>query len=325
MLAWRVTQYGSYRDVLERQSLPDPSAPKQGVVIEVAAAGLNFFDILSVAGQYQVKLPPPFTPGTEAAGTVVEAGEGSRFAVGDRVLGSNIMGAFAERMIVPDTGCFSIPPGMSDPHAAALFINYQTSYFALTHRANLQPGETLLVHGGAGGVGVSAIQLGKALGATVIATASSDTKRRVCTEAGADHVIDYTHDDFVAAVKGLTKGRGADVIYDPVGGDVFDKSTKCIAWGGRLLVIGFASGRIPEIKANRILLKNMSVVGLHWGSYQLQKPALITAAHERLLELYDAGSIAPVIFGDFGLADLPEAMDALAQRRSHGKVVLRVG
>ncbi|MEM9462498.1 MAG: NADPH:quinone oxidoreductase family protein [Myxococcota bacterium] len=325
MLAWRVTHYGSYRDVLEQQTLPDPSAPKGGVVIEVAAAGLNFFDILSVAGQYQVKLPPPFTPGTEAAGTVVEAGEDSRFAVGDRVLGTNIMGAFAERMIVPDTGCFSIPEGMSDPHAAALFINYQTSYFALTHRANLQAGETLLVHGGAGGVGVSAIQLGKALGATVIATASTELKRQVCTEAGADHVIDYTQEDFVAAVKHLTKSRGADVIYDPVGGDVFDKSTKCIAWGGRLLVIGFASGRIPEIKANRILLKNMSVVGLHWGSYQTQAPALITAAHERLLELYEAGSIAPVVFGDFSLADLPAAMDTLAQRRSHGKVVLRGG
>lgn len=325
MLAWRVTRHGPYRDVLTTETLPAPSAPKGGVVIEVRAAGLNFFDILSVAGQYQVKLPPPFTPGTEAAGTVVEAGEGSRFAVGDRVIGSNIMGAFAERMIVPDTGCFAIPEAMSDAEAAALLINYQTSLFALTHRAALARGETLLVHGGAGGVGVAAIQLGKALGATVIATAGSEVKRALCTQVGADHVIDYTHEDFVPAVKKLTGGRGADIIYDPVGGDVFDKSTKCIAWGGRLVVIGFASGRIPEIKANRILLKNMSVVGLNWGGYQLQDRSLITAAHERLCQMHAQGSIAPVVFGDFGLEDLPAAMDALAQRKSHGKVVLRVG
>ncbi len=324
MQAWRVAKYGPYRDVLECVQLPEPSAPKGGVVVKVAAAGLNFFDILSIAGTYQIKLPPPFTPGTEAAGTVVEVGEGSRFSVGDRVIGSNIMGAFAERMVVPDHGCFAIPNGMSDAEATAMLINYQTSYFGLTHRAALVEGETLLVHGGAGGVGVAAIQLGKALGATVIATAGSHRKREVCTEAGADHVIDYRNEDFVAAVKSLTKGRGADVIYDPVGGDVFDKSTKCIAWGGRLVVIGFAAGRIPEIKANRILLKNMAVVGLNWGGYQLQKPSLITEAHERLCALYEAGSIAPVTFGDFGLADLPDALSALAERRSHGKVVLRL-
>lgn len=324
MLAWRVTKYGPYREVMETETLPDPAAPKGGVVVKVAAAGLNFFDILSVAGEYQIKLPPPFTPGTEAAGTVVEAGEGSRFAVGDRVIGSNIMGAFAERMIVPDTGCFAIPDAMTDPEAAALLINYQTSLFALTHRAALAEGETLLVHGGAGGVGVAAIQLGKALGATVIATASSERKRQVCREAGADHVIDYTGEDFVPAVKKLTRGRGADVIYDPVGGDVFDKSTKCIAWGGRLVVIGFASGRIPEIKANRILLKNMSVVGLNWGGYQLQDRSLITAAHERLCRMYADHQIAPVVFGNFSLTDLPDAMDALTQRDSHGKVVLHV-
>ncbi len=322
MLAWRTSHYGPYRDVLELSTQPDPRAPQGGVVIEVTAAGLNFFDILSVAGQYQVKIPPPFTPGTEAAGVVIEAGQDSRWTVGDRVIASNIMGAFAERMIVPDVGCFTIPEGMSDAQAAALLINYQTSYFALTHRARLQPGETLLVHGAAGGVGLAAIQLGKALGATVIATASTPAKLEVCAAAGADHLIDYRENDFVAAVKSHTGNRGADVIYDPVGGDVFDRSTKCIAWGGRLVVIGFASGRIPEIKANRILLKNIAVMGLNWGGYRTQDPSLITEAHQRLGELFVAGSIAPVVFGEFGLADLPAAMDALTERRSHGKVVL---
>ncbi|MCH9684075.1 MAG: NADPH:quinone oxidoreductase family protein [Deltaproteobacteria bacterium] len=324
MLAWRALDYGPYRDVLELQTQPDPTAPKGGVVVEVAAAGVNFFDILSVAGTYQVKLPPPFTPGTEAAGTVIEVGEGSRMSVGDRVIASNIMGGFAQRMIVPDTGCFSIPEGLSDPQAAALLINYQTSYFALRYRAALQSGETLLVHGGAGGVGVAAIQLGKAMGATVIATAGSPQKLEVCTQAGADHVINYRDGDFVDAVKTLTRKRGADVIYDPVGGDVFDRSTKCIAWGGRLVVIGFAGGRIPEIKANRILLKNIAIVGLNWGSYRLQDPAKILEAHQALGEMIQAGTIAPVVFGEFGLEDLPDAMDALAQRRSHGKVVLHV-
>lgn len=325
MLAWRALQYGAYRDTLELQEQPDPTAPKGGVVVKISAAGLNFFDILSIAGQYQVKIPPPFTPGTEAAGTVVAVGEGSQLSVGDRVIASSMKGAFAEQMATPDVGCLTIPKGMSDAQAAGFFINYQTSYFALHHRARLQEGETLLVHGGAGGCGLAAIQLGKAIGATVIATAGSPEKLEVCTKAGADHVINYREDDFVPAVKSLTKGRGADVIYDPVGGDVFDRSTKCIAWCGRLIVIGFAGGRIPEIKVNRVLLKNIAIVGLHWGSYRLQAPQEIARVHGVLTELYEAGKISPTPYGDFSLKQLPEALDALANRQSYGKVVLNVG
>jgi NADPH2:quinone reductase len=217
---------------------------------------------------------------------------------------------------------FPIPPEMSDDDAASLLVTYQTSYFALIHRATLQKGETLLVHGGAGGVGISAIQIGKALGATVIATAGADDKLDVCKKAGADHAINYKDEDFVAAVQKLTGGRGADVVYDPVGGDVFDKSLKCIAWEGRLLVIGFASGRIPEIAANKILLKNISIIGLFWGQYMIRDPQKIRDAHDALCAMYRDKQIAPMVWKRFPLAELPDALGALESRASHGKVVV---
>src|SRR5262249_51421357 len=206
---------------------------------------------------------------------------------------------------------------------ASLLVTYQTSYFALVHRTALRAGETLLVHGGAGGVGISAIQIGKALGATVIATAGADDKLEVGRKAGADHVINYKDDDFVAAVQRITGGRGADVIYDPVGGDVFDRSLKCIAWEGRLLVIGFASGRIPELAANKVLLKNIAVIGLFWGAYMTRDPKKIRDAHDALVAMYRAGTIKPLVWRSFPLAELPEALGALESRASHGKIVVR--
>jgi NADPH:quinone reductase-like Zn-dependent oxidoreductase len=211
---------------------------------------------------------------------------------------------------------------MPDDEAAALFVTYQTSYFALVHRVALQPKETLLVHGGAGGVGISAIQLGKAMGATVIATAGADDKLDVCRKAGADHAINYKDEDFVAAVQKLTGGKGADVVYDPVGGDVFDRSLKCIAWEGRILVIGFASGRIPELAANKVLLKNISVVGLFWGQYLIRDPQKVKDAHTALCAMYAAGSIKPLVWKRYPLAELPDALGALESRASHGKVVV---
>lgn len=324
MRAWRVHEYGPFSDVLKLEEVADPEPPDAGVVLEVAAAHVNFFDILAIAGNYQVKVPPPFVPGSEAAGTVIAAGSKSRFAVGDRLIGTNIAGAFAQKMIVPDGGCFRVPEGMDDAKAAAYLISYQTSYFALAYRASLQAGETVLVHGGAGGVGTAAIQIGKALGATVIATARSPDKLEVCRTAGAAHVIDHRNADFVTEVKKLTGGRGADIIYDPVGGDVFDKSTKCIAWEGRLVVIGFASGRIPQIQANRILLKNVSVVGLNWGGYQMRNPKKIATAHEALGAMFAKNEVDPVVYGDYGLDDLPNAMKAIENRQSHGNVVVRM-
>jgi NADPH:quinone reductase len=323
MRAWRAHRYGPYRDVLSYDECDDPEVPETGAVIRVASASLNFPDLLAVAGKYQVKAPLPFVPGIEAAGTIVAAGAKSVYRPGQRVIANNLWGAFAEKMAAPDASLFAIPDAMTDDEAASLLVTYQTSYFALVHRARMRPTETLLVHGGAGGVGIAAIQIGKALGGTVIATAGSDDKLEICRQAGADVVINYRDDDFVAAVQKATAGRGADVIYDPVGGDVFDKSLKCIAWEGRLLVIGFASGRIPEIPANKILLKNISVVGLYWGAYQFHAPDMFRQAHEALSRLYVEGKIKPVVWKAFPLAELPTALEALESRASYGKIVVR--
>ncbi len=323
MRAWRVHEYGKYSDVLKWEECADPTPPVDGVVLDVAASGVNFPDILAIAGEYQVKTPLPFTPGIEACGVVVAVGARSKFEVGDRVVASVPWGAHAE--LVATNNALPLPDKMTDAHAAALLITYQTSWFALTLRTQLKPGEVLLVHGGAGGVGTSAIQLGKIIGATVIATAGTETKLQVCRDAGADHVINYRETDFVAAVRDITEGRGADVIYDPVGGDVFDKSTKCIAFGGRLLVIGFASGRIPEIKANRILLKNISIVGLFWGAWAQHDPQTVLDAHEALCELYARDEFRPIIYKDMALTDFPAALDAMRARESYGKIVLLRG
>lgn len=322
--AWRVHEYGHYRDKLRWEDVDPPEAPAGGAVIKVLAAGVNFPDLLAIAGKYQVKAPLPFTPGLEACGEVIAVGDGSKLSVGQRIIASAPWGCYAEQMPVMDLSAFEVPEGMSDVEAAAMFITYQTSYFALAYRAEIQPGETLLVHGGAGGVGTAAIQLGKALGARVIATAGTDAKLEVCKRCGADELVNYKTHDFVAEVKRLTGGKGADVIYDPVGGDVFDKSSKCIAFRGRLLVIGFASGRIPEIAANRILLKNISVVGVHWGAYRTHDPDLIYTAQRKLAEHYARGDMPPVIYGDqpMKLDQLPDALAALESRDSYGKVVL---
>lgn len=322
MRAWRAHQYGPYRDVLRFDETDRPDLPEGGAIVRVEAAGLNFPDLLAIAGKYQVKAPLPFVPGMEAAGVVVEAGAKSRYKKGDRVIANSLWGAFAEELAVPDSQLFPIPPGLSAAQAASFVITYQTGWFALVHRAALRAGETLLVHGGAGGVGIAAIQLGRALGATVIATAGSEEKLEVCRRAGAHHALHYGDDDWIAQVTRLSGGRGADVIYDPVGGDVFDKSLKCIAWEGRILVIGFASGKIPELKINRVLLKNISVVGLFWGAYQLRDPAKIQAAHEALVAHVARGEITPMVWKELPLAELPEALGALESRASWGKVVV---
>jgi len=322
MKAWRIHEHGDYRDVLSWDECPDPQPTPDGIVVDVAASGINFADLLAIAGTYQVKPPLPFSPGLEAAGVVSAAGSRSRWKLGDRVVVSAACGAHAERIAIPDVAALAIPDGMSDADAAALEVIYQTAYFALTVRTQVAAGEVLLVHGGAGGIGTAAIQLGKTLGMSVIATAGTADKLNVCRDAGADHVVNYRTDDFVDAVKDITRGRGADVIYDPVGGDVFDQSTKCIAFGGRLLVIGFASGRIPELRLNRLMVKNFSVIGLYWGAYQQHAPQLIAAAHDELCAHYGRGEIAPVIYRDLPLREYPSALDALRSRASYGKIVL---
>jgi len=303
---------------------PEPEAAPGTLLVDVKAAGCNFFDILMVQGRYQVKPPFPFVPGAEVGGVVREVGEGVEgFAPGDRVLASAGLGAFAERAVVPAKGAYALPEGMSFAEGAALPIVYPTSYAGLVYRAALQPGEDLLVHAAAGGVGIAAVQIGKALGARVIATAGCAEKLEVAREAGADVLIDYREEDFVERVKEATDGKGADVIYDSVGGDVFDRSLKCIAWNGRLLVIGFASGTIPTVKANRILLKNIAITGLHWGAHVTNDPGKIPETFDALFRLYEQGKIRPVIYGTYALDDVPAALEALASRRTHGKVIVQ--
>jgi NADPH2:quinone reductase len=324
--AWVVHQLGG-PEVLKLEAF-DPPPPTEGLVrIAVEAAAVNFFDSLQISGSYQVRPELPFVPGTEVAGVVVAAPPGSGVSPGDRVLArlrqqGLMQGGYSELVEALPELTVRIPDGMPFDEAAAFFVNYQTGWFGLVRRARLQPGEVVLVHAGAGGVGSAAIQLARAAGARVIATAGSAEKVALCRELGAELAIDYRTDDFVAAVKAFTGGRGADVVYDPVGGDVFDRSTRCIAFEGRILVVGFTSGRIPEARANHVLVKNYAVVGLHWGLYQQVAPHLVDEATVELFELYAQGKIRPHVSRQFPLEDAPTALGEVTGRRSTGKVVL---
>jgi NADPH2:quinone reductase len=312
MRAWVVDAWGEP----EQMRLAEVAAPEVrdgDVRIEIRAAGVNFFDILQVQGKYQIKPPFPFTPGAEIAGVVAGTGE--------RVAALCQQGGFAEAVAVPRERVFPLPGEMSFEEAACLLV-YHTSRFALHTRAAMAPGEWLLVHAGASGVGMAAIQIGKAMGARVIATASSREKLDFCRAQGADHAIPYTAGDWVERVKETTGGRGADVIYDSVGGDVFDLSSRCIAPEGRLLVVGFASGRIPSIAANRILLKDISIVGVAWGAYAFRRPAYLRETHEELMRMFASGDVRPAIGRRFPLEEAPKALRALADRQVLGKAIL---
>jgi NADPH2:quinone reductase len=325
MRAWRLHELGSPVDVLGMEDV-DPPTPGEGQVrVAVAASGLNFFDDLICRGQYQDRPPLPFTPGLELCGTVVEAGPGVDMAVGTRVIAMAALpaGALAEEALADARIALPIPDSMPDDVGAGFLVTYGTAHAGLHRRARLQPGETLLVHAGAGGVGSAAIQLGLAAGARVFATAGGPEKVDVCRKFGAELAIDYREDDFVAAVKEATGGRGADVILDPVGGDVFDRSLRCIAWEGRLVVIGFTSGRIPSAPANIALLKNIAVVGLAWGAYIKHDPSLFPEIHADLLRLYQAEKIDPLIHSVLAFEDAPRGMTDLASRRTVGKVIVR--
>jgi NADPH:quinone reductase len=317
MRAWRVHELGDPSKVLSLDEIDQPTPGEGQVLVKVRAAALNFPDVLMAQGMYQEKPPLPYIPGVELCGEIVETGQ--------RVIGSpsNGPGAFAEYALMDADNAWPVPDSMSDEKAASLYLTYQTSYVGLNRRANIKAGDWLLVHAGAGGVGSAAIQLGKAAGAKVIATAGGERKTEVCRSLGADHVIDYTAEDFVPLVKEITEGHGADVIYDPVGGEVFDKSRKVIAFEGRLVVVGFTSGTIPQAPANHALVKNYSVVGLHWGLYRKHDPALFGQVHEELCRLFAEGKIAPLVGQTLPLEELPQAMAAIADRSTVGKVVLR--
>lgn len=325
MKAWRVHEWGE-PETMKFEDIPVPDPGPGQVRIRVRAAGINFFDILQVQGKYQVKPPFPFTPGAEIAGTVDAAGEGAtEFAPGSRVLSITHGNGMAEYCIGRQGMTFPIPGGMDFPEAAAMPIVYHTSYFALRERALIQPGEWLLVHAGASGVGVSAIQLGRAFGARVIATAGSQAKLDFAMSLGAEFGVNYSDAAWVDHVKQITGGKGADVIYDPVGGDVFDLSTKCIAPGGRLLVIGFASGRIPTIAVNRILIKDMAVVGALWGPFAAAHPDYLAEAQGALARMYEDGQIHPPKPHCYPLDQAPIALRDLANRKILSKAVLTSG
>jgi len=325
MRAWVVKQLADPSEALHFEELPDP-VPKRGeVLIRVEASALNFFDILQCQAKYQEKPALPFTPGAEISGIITEVGEGSTLKIGQRVLATPSLpsGGFAEWVSVPEDCVYPISDSMSWDEAASMFITYQTAYYALHRCANIQPGEVLLVHAGSGGVGSAAIQLGVAAGARVIATAGGAEKVRICKELGAEVAIDYLSEDFVEIVNQMTEKRGANVIFDPVGGDTFDRSRKCISSEGRLLLIGFAGGRIADAPTNHALVKNYSIVGVQWGLFRRLMPKRVVEIHNALMALYEKGAIRPVVFRQFPFEELPEALNLLATRKTWGKLVVK--
>jgi NADPH2:quinone reductase len=308
------------------EEVPAPPTRAGAVRVAVRAAGLNFADLLLIAGQYQEKPSFPFTPGAEAAGVVTEVGAGvNNIKVGDRVIVLAGLGAFAEEIVVDAARVMPMPAKMDFAAAAGFPIAYGTSHGALDWRARLQPGEWLLVYGAAGGVGLTAVEIGKAMGARVIACASGVEKLAVAKEHGADLLIDYSREDIRERVKEITSGRGANVVYDPVGGDAFDAALRSIAWEGRIVIIGFASGRIPQIPANIALVKNLSIIGFYWGSYQSRKPELLQQSFAHLFRWFEEGKLKPHVSQRFDLKDVTNALELMHQRRSTGKVVLTMG
>jgi NADPH2:quinone reductase len=326
MKAWQVPELGEPRDVLTLAEVPDPVPGPGQVLVRVLAAAANFPDVLMCRGGYQVRPPLPYIPGIELCGEVVVAGpEVTGAAPGDRLIGGPVTGsgggAFAELTLMNAATALPAPDGLDDAEAAAFFVTYQTGWFGLHRRARLAAGETLLVHAAAGGVGSGAVQLGQAAGARVIGVAGGERKAEAARALGADVVIDRNAQDFVEVVKEVTDGRGADVIYDPVGGDTYARSTKCVAFEGRILVIGFAGGQIQSAALNHALVKNYSIVGLHWGLYQSKNPQLIRDCHAQLTAMVADGAIRPLVSERLGLDEVPAGLQRLADGGTVGRVV----
>ena len=304
---------------------PQPPVGDHDVQIDVKAAGLNYPDVLIIQGKYQVQPELPFIPGGECSGVVSAVGSKvSRFKIGDKVISMAQTGAFCEIISVNERSVFAMPEGLSFEQSAGISITYFTSYHALKQRAVLQPGETLLVLGAAGGVGTTAIELGKLMGATVIAAASTDEKLALCKELGADELINYTEVSLKDKLKELTGGKGVDVVYDPVGGDFSEQAVRSMAWNGRYLVIGFASGPIPKIPLNLALLKGCSLIGVFWGRFTTEEPAVHLQNIKELWELFAAKKLSPVVNDCFPIEEYEKAFNCLLERRARGKVVLSI-
>lgn len=324
MRALVCNEYGPPENlVIEEWDDPVPG-PGQ-VLVEVAAAGINFPDVLSIAGKYQVRTPPPFIPGNEAAGTVAAIGDGvSRYTVGDNVIVATRGSAFAEKCVADEVTTMPLPPQLDFVQGAGFAVTYGTSYHALKQSAGLQPGETVLVLGAAGGVGITAVELAKAMGARVIAGASSAEKLEFARSAGADELINYATTPLKETVKDLTGGEGVDVVYDPVGGELAQQAFRATAWHGRYLVIGFASGSIPEFPANIALLKEASIIGVWWGTWMARNPELQIQNMHELVALLAEGKINPTVTESWALEDFVDAFNSIIERRARGKVVLQM-
>ncbi|SCK53754.1 NADPH2:quinone reductase [Streptomyces sp. WMMB 714] len=327
MKAWRVHSNGEPREVMRLEEVPDPRPGPGELLVKVRAANVNFPDALLCRGEYQVKPPLPFTPGVELCGEVLEAGEAGEDApaAGTRIITRPVLpaGGFAERTVVSAASAREAPAALDDAEAAALHIGYQTGWFGLHRRARLQPGETLLVHAAAGGVGSAAVQLGKAAGARVIGVVGGSAKAETARELGCDVVVDRRQDDIVAAVKEETGGRGADVVYDPVGGDAYAKSAKCVAFEGRIVVVGFASGAVPTPGLNHALIKNYSILGLHWGLYNTKDPAAVDACHRELCALAADGAVKPLVSERVPLEEGAAAVQRVFDGITTGRVVIQ--
>ncbi len=324
MRAWQVTSLGEPSDAMEIVDIDEPAVSDGRVIIDVAAVGVGFPDLLQIRGGYQVKPPLPFVPGQEIAGTVSEVGPGvDGVSVGDRVLWMG-GGGMAAKVSAPADSLLPIPDDMSFAQAAAFVVNYGTGVFAIENRANLQAGETMLVTAAAGGAGSAAIQIGKALGANVIGLAGGPEKVKKLYELGADAAFDYREVDIVETVREATGGRGVDVVYECVGGDIFQQVRRTVAWDGRILIIGFTSGTIADAPTNHALLKNYSIVGVHWGAWLNRDPGHLRQNWDRIVELFGTGKLDPMMAGSRPFADAPVALAEIGERKTTGKVVIDI-
>lgn len=311
-------------DALRPTDAPEPQADTDGIVVDVRAIGINYPDLLMTQGSYQVKPPVPFVPGSEIAGVVRAAPEGSGWKAGDRVAAFVWSGGYAEQVYVPLNAVFPLPTGMDFRTGAATIINYHTVHFALSRRGRLAAGETLLVLGAGGGIGSAAVQVGRGLGARVLGGVANEQQVEAAREAGADEVL-VLEEGFSARVRELTGGRGVDVVLDPLGDWLFGEAIRALAPEGRILVVGFAAGAIPELKVNRLLLKNVSAVGVAWGAFLDIDKELMVRASRDLAAMFKAGALAPLVGGEFGFEDIPEALHRLSRGEIRGKAVVLLG